>query len=160
VHHGGQCLVVDLHQLGRIHRLDARFGDHRSHRMAGVQGDAVGERRAQRRACRLAIGPLEERRIRDMAQAVGLHVGHRIDRDDARRLLRPGRIDRGDARMRVRRAQHHHPGLARQVAVVAVEALADEQAVVLQALLRTRRAEACGGGVELRFWCAHLVFGW
>src|SRR4029079_18136945 len=62
---------------------------------------------------------------------------------------------RGDLRVRVRRAQNDHPGLVRENAIVAVEALAGEQAVVLQALLRARGAEPGGRGIELRGGCVH-----
>jgi hypothetical protein len=49
----------------------------------------------------------------------------------------------------VRRAHEHEPRLAGKLAVVAVETAADEQPLVLEPLLRARRAEARGRRIEL-----------
>jgi hypothetical protein len=64
----------------------------------------------------------------------------------------PGAVrqaDRSIDRTRVRRSHHDEPCLVRQGAVVAIETPARQQAVVLDAFLRARRAEARGGGIEL-----------
>src|SRR3954454_16374338 len=60
--------------------------------------------------------------------------------------------------MRVRRPEDHKPALVGEYAVVAIKSFANEQPVILQALLRTRGAEAGDGGIELDLQrrCAHL----
>ncbi len=155
VDHARQILVLDANQLGRILRLLARLGDDGGDRLADVEAFVLGERRAQRRCHGRAARALENRRKRDMGHAVGAQVGSRVDRNDARGAARLGRVDRRDARVRVRRAQQRHPGLPGQVPVVAVKALATQQALVLEALLRARGAEARRGGIELGSWSSH-----
>src|SRR5437764_200732 len=51
--------------------------------------------------------------------------------------------------MGMRRPDQHEPGRTVESAVVAVEAFADQQAVVLEALLRARRAKARRGRIKL-----------
>jgi hypothetical protein len=57
-----------------------------------------------------------------------------VDRDDARRVLRRGRIDLVDRCVRMRRAQKMRLSLARTIDVVDVAALAGDEAVVFLAL--------------------------
>ena len=51
--------------------------------------------------------------------------------------------------MGMRRAHHHQPRETRKLQVVAIAAFADEEAVVLQALLGARGAEARRRRIEL-----------
>jgi hypothetical protein len=59
--------------------------------------------------------------------------------------------------VRVRRASEREPRLPREVAVVAVQPLAQKQALVLDALLRTGGAELGGRRVELDIGCWHAL---
>ena len=73
----GQIFVFNDNSFGRILRLLARLGNDRHDRLAGVEHLAFGERRARRRRHRRAVGALEERRKRDVLDAVGAQIGHR-----------------------------------------------------------------------------------
>jgi hypothetical protein len=149
IHDTGQGLVFHDRELGGVLRLRVRLGDHGNDRLAGIAGLVLGERGARRCRHRRAVGALEERRKGDVTHAVGAQIGHRPGSDDARTGSRPGQVDRGNAGVGVSRAQQDEPRLVGKRAVVAEEALAEKKALVLEALLRARRAEAGGGGVEL-----------
>ena len=75
--------------------------------------------------------------------AVGDRVRTREHRDHARRGERGGGLDAPDPGVRVGRAHEARVGLARQVDVVAVAAVADEQARVV--LAEDRLADAVAG---------------
>ncbi len=149
VDHAGELLVFDRGELGGILRRFARAGDHGEHRLSRVVRLALGERRARRRRHRRAVGALEERRKRDRPDAVGRELGHGPDREHAFGIFRGGHVHRDDARMRVRRAHEDEPRRVRKRAVVAEYTLPLQEAIVLQALLGARGAEACGRRIEL-----------
>ena len=149
VDHAGQVLVVRLDELRGIDRLLARRRHDRGDCLAREIDPALGERRARRRGHRRAVGALEERRKGDMADLVRAQVGHRPGCQHARCLPAFIQINGGNLRVRMRRADDDQPGEVRELEIGAIAPLADEEPVVLQALLRARGAEARRGWIEL-----------
>src|SRR5207248_9495246 len=68
---------------------------------------------------------------RDLLDALSVEIGDRVDAENPGCLLRGGGVDRQDAGMRVRRAQHMSPGLAGEVDIVGEMAGAGQKALVL-----------------------------
>ena len=75
------------------------------------------------------------------AEPVGGEVGLGEDAEHARHRLGSGEIDARDPRMRVRRAQQHRIGLAREVDIVDEPPAALQQPRVLEAAHRLTDAE-------------------
>ena len=152
---GGPRLVADVDRLGGVARGVERGRDDRGHRFADVADDVGRERALRRRGRRLAVGALEVGRARQRLHAVALEVGAGDDRDHAGQRGGGARVDRGDRRVRVRRAQEHDDRLAGRGDVVGEAAAAGEERVVLDALhgrvrcrsgrrrRRGRRGRAC-----------------
>jgi hypothetical protein len=85
--HAGQILVLDPRELGGVLSLRARAGDDRRDRLPHVAHGAFGERRTRRRRHGRAVGALEPRGKRDMADAVGAQLGHAPGGERARRAF-------------------------------------------------------------------------
>jgi hypothetical protein len=72
---GGQFVVVDDHRIGRRAGGVAALGDDRGHRLADETHASIRQRAAFRRGQRLAVGPLETRRVGDRPDASTQQVG-------------------------------------------------------------------------------------
>ncbi len=133
-HHGGQRVVVHLHQLGRVARLLQRLGHDHGDLVAHVAHGVQRQDGMRRLLHGLAVGAGDQPAAGQAVDLVGRHVGAREHADDAGRG--PGRVGGHGAhtRMRVRRAHEHRMGLGGQRDVVGVLARAREEAVVLLAL--------------------------
>ena len=129
---GRQCLVRDLHELCRVLRLGERIGDHHRDGIADITRAVGDERRALRREHRRSVTLLAWHVGLGHPQPVGGVVGARVDRADARRARRRGRIDGNDPRMRVGRTHEDRPELEGQDAIVLITPLAGQQAHVLE----------------------------
>ena len=129
---GRQRLVVDLDQLGGIDRLIVGLGNHEGDVVADHAHAILDQRRIARPIARAAVAALEAAGHRQVAEAGGLVVGAGQHREHAGRGLRLRGVDRADARMGMRRAQHiaeRHAG-KRHVGDIAAAAL--EQPRVLE----------------------------
>ena len=124
----GQRLVVDLDQLGRVLGEVAAVRDDQGDRVAGEPGLAVGERRP-RRVRHLVPGP----GVPGLAD-VAVEVGGGEDGVHAGQRQRGRRVDRDDARPRVRAADEAGVQHARPGDVVDEGARAGQQPGVLDAL--------------------------
>ena len=139
-------LVVDPHELGGVARELARLGDDGDDRLADVAHLADGER---------VVLDVPAGRGGDLEERVGLQrdLVARQRPVHAGQLERRAHVDRGDARVRVRRA--HEVDVAHPVPLDVVEELAlplDEPAVLLarhaladEALLERRGVGLDGG---------------
>ena len=147
----GQWLVDDPHPFRCVARERTRLRDDHGDGLADEAHLVRGQREMRRdedlRA--VAVGEEDVRRarrerpVRDGFQTVAQRVGAGEHGEHAGERERLRGVDRDDARVRVRRAQHGGPGLAGEVDVVAEAAAAGEQARVL--LARDRLADACVG---------------
>jgi hypothetical protein len=123
---GRQLLVVHLDRIERSVRGEPVLGDHGRHGLAHVAG-AVDAQRVPLDALRpdgrgvVRLGD-RARVLRDLAP------GH--DVEDARQTLRSGRVDRPDAGVRVRAAQHGHERHPRELDVVDERPLARDELAV------------------------------
>ena len=119
-------LVFDLDELGRVARELARLGDDGDDRLADVAHLADRER---------VVLQVRARHRRDLEERIGqrrdLLAGQRPV--DARRRLRLRDVDRGDVRVRVRRAHEVDEAHAVPLDVVDEDALALHEALVLLA---------------------------
>ncbi len=106
---GRQFLVVDDNKRTRILRLRPRARHHGGHRLALPARDIDGDGVLGRRFDALEVGEHADPRRDDSRQR-----GAGDDRNHARRGFRGRRIDRGDARVGVRRAHERHVRHARQ----------------------------------------------
>jgi hypothetical protein len=84
-----------------------------------------------------------------MPDAIALQVLDRPDREYARRSARIGQIAGRQTRMGIGRAQHDKRRRVGKCAIIRVQTLTGQQAIVLDAFLRARSAEVRGIGVEL-----------
>ncbi len=129
---GGQRLVLDLDQLGRVARELARRGDDRGDRIADEARLADGEG---------VVLELPAGRRRDLEERLGqdrdLVAGQRADH--AGRLERRADVDRDDPRVRVGRAHEVHEAHVVALDVVDEDALALDEAAVLLARDARRR---------------------
>ena len=126
VHHGGQGLVINVHELRPVSRLRARLGDHHGDWLALVANLFFRDRVTRR------VGQLDRRkhrRHRECSRAADdvLEVGGCIYSQHARRLL--GRFDAQafDASVSVRATNNGHVYQARSGEVICVPAVAGDQ---------------------------------
>ena len=151
--HRLERLVVHHDALGRILGGGDALGHHHHHLLADV-AHPVGRQQHLRRVAVLgAVAVLQrdigrrlhrERGVRHGVKAVGCNVGAGQHRQHAGHGARRRRVDRDDARVRVRRAHEHRIGLTRQAQIIAVAAGAAEQAQVF--LASERFSDRCGHG--------------
>jgi len=136
-HHGGQFLVIHLHELRGVARLLVRLRDDDSNVVADVARLVLREAGMRRLLHRL---PVDIRDEPSAGQAVDLGRDKIVageDGDDAGsfyRLVLPDRLDPG---VGVGRAHEMRIGLPRQGNVVGVVARAGEKPVVLPAFDRS-----------------------
>ena len=102
----GQRLVVDLDQLGRVHRLMHGLGHHEGDVVADPAHAVARQRAVARLIERRAVAALRAGRHRQIAEAGIVPVLAGEHRQHAGRGLGLGRVDALDLRVRVRRAQH------------------------------------------------------
>jgi hypothetical protein len=139
--HPGKFLIRDRHRLGRVERLRARFRHHHGDGFADVARLVGGQQRmradehaAAARARELQVGAgLRQRIVRNGLEAVGAHVLSRKYAEHARERAGARRVDRHDARVRMRRAYHRRVNLPVEGEVVAESPGAGDQAQVLLA---------------------------
>ena len=139
--HEGQRVVIDRDFLDRVERLVSGFGDDHGHRLADM-AYLVGRQQHMAIDHDLAAAGRGELHVvagrghgavRDRPQSVGSAIGTGEDAQDARHGAGFCRSDTADARMRIRRAQHHRIGLARDIDIVAEPASAGQQPIILRA---------------------------
>ena len=123
---GRQRLVVDLDQFGSIDRLKIGLGNHEGDVVADHANAILDEAGIARPIARAAIAALEPAGHRQVAEAGGLVVGAGQHREHAGCGFGLRRVDRADARMGMRRAQHiaeRHAGKrhVRDIAAAALE---------------------------------------
>ena len=115
---GRQRLVIDLDQFGRVDRLVISLGDDEGDIVADHPHPVLGQSRIARPVAGHAVAALQSAGHRQVAEARGLVIGGGEDREHAGRGFGLRGVDRADARMGVRRAQHvaerhagkHHVG--------------------------------------------------
>ena len=122
-----QGLVLHLQQLARVLRRVAAVRHHRGHRLAHEAG-AVARERGEVVPAQLGV-----RRHHGHGASRGPEIGEGHHVHHPRVDAGPGRIDAGDARVRVRAAQEHRVEQAGQRDVRHVAPAAGEQARVLLA---------------------------
>ena len=111
-HDGGQRLVVGDDQLGRVERLVIGLRHHEGDVVADPARPVLGQRRI-RRPEDAAVAPLQSIGHRQVAPSRGLPVFAGEHGEHAGCGLGLAGVDRANARMGVRRAQHvteHHAG--------------------------------------------------
>ena len=138
--HRRQGLVDDPDRFGGVLGLRHGLGDDERHALAD-EADAVGRQDHRpleqvRRAVEIVepdVGRAHRLRdVRDGLQPLGQHVGAGQDQQHAGHLQRGRGVDRHDAGVRVRRAQHEAAGLVGQGEVVRVAAAAGQQPRILE----------------------------
>ena len=90
---GRQRLVIDLDQLGRIHRLVHGLGNHKRHIVADPAHAVLDQCRIARLVHRAAVAALEPPRDRQVAEARCLPIRTGEHRQHARSGLGAGRVD-------------------------------------------------------------------
>ena len=145
-----QRLVHDFERFRRIAGLLARVRHDRRHGFADVAHDAHRQRMLRRRGGRGAVAPPEVGRLQQRLHAGADEIVAGHHGDDARHFRGRGHIDRGDPRMRIRRADEGEAGLAGQREIVGELVAAGQQAVVLDAPNGLAAAVAALGGL-----CVH-----
>ena len=134
--HGGQGVVIDLDQLGRVPGRLQGLGDDEGDRLADEMDRPVGQGRARRHRDRRAVAVLGRGARRDDAQSLGVPLGRGEHGQHPRRRRGRSGIDPLDARVRVGRAQDQAMGHAIQRHVVQVAPRAGQKADVFLALDR------------------------
>jgi hypothetical protein len=140
VGHGGERLVVDLDQLGRVLGLPAGLG----HDEGDIVADIVDLVAAEDGV--LGIGTVRSVPVLDRDQAGNARlaqVGPREDRQHTRCGCRGSGVDAADAGMGMGRAQHEAVRQIRQVDVISVAAPAGDQALILDPADRLTDPELC-----------------
>ena len=130
-HDGGQRLVVGDDQLGRVERLVISLRHHEGDVVADPARPVLGQRRI-RRPEDAAVAPLQSIGHRQVAPSRGLPVFSGEHGEHARRGLGLGGVDRANARMGVRRAQHVTEHHARQDHVADIAAASRDQPRILE----------------------------
>ncbi len=130
-HDRGERLVVDRNQLGGVLGLDQSLRHHEGDIIAGP-AHAVFDKRGIGRPKRAAVAALQSAGDRQVAPSRGLPVRAGEHREHPRRRLGLARVDRADARMRVRGAQHIAEHHAWQHDVADIAAAAPEQPRILE----------------------------
>ena len=95
--------------------------------------DVRGEHRIGHRLARAAIAIGQRGEERDVADAVTREIGGGVDRQHAGGCGGFAHVEAGHPGMGMRRAQHVEIGLARQVDIVGIAAMAGDETVVLEA---------------------------
>ena len=131
--HRGQRRVVDHQALGGVLGLSQRLGHDHGDGIAHVARAPARQGLVRRREHRRAVGALALERHLHRAEVVA-EVVTGEDGEDAGDLERGLRVDAGDARVGVQRADDDRVGLAQQVHVVVEAALALDEADVLEPL--------------------------
>ena len=130
--------IGNIDPLRSGERLGLRLGDNHRHRVSDMSCPRRRDNRMRRAEGVGAIAPLERARAREgnageRREPGGRDVGPGIDREDTRCGLRPGRVERPDLGMGVRRSNDGGVGLAVQVDVVLEPRAPCEKAIVLLA---------------------------
>ncbi len=133
---GGQRLVVDRYEFGRVERLGMALRDDQRHRLAGKARLAAGHQRLGREGERLAglhigLGIGAER-----AEPVGGRIDRREDRQHARRGSGGVDLDGMNPRMGMRRAQDDGVRQPIERQIVEIGAAAGDEARILPSLGR------------------------
>ena len=132
-HRRRQRLIVDRYQLAGVARLGGRLGDDDGDGVAGMADDVRGEHWIGHRLARAAVAVGQRGEEGDIADAVARQVGGGVDRQHAGGGCGFARVEAGHPGMGVRRAQHVEIGLARQVDVIGIAAMAGDETVILEA---------------------------
>ena len=130
---GRQRLVIDLDQFGRITRLRQALGHHHRHRVADMAHALAHHRRARRDGRDRAVAVGQGAEARDRAEAVAGHIRAGQNGEHPRCCGSRCGVERADAGMRVRRAQHMGKGLARTDQIVDVAAVPGQKTPILDA---------------------------
>ena len=156
--HERQFLVTHLDRLGGVHRLRLGLGDHHGDRFADMARLVGGQQQMRADEHRAAAGRgelhvvfgLRQRIVRNGLEPIGRAIGAGEDAEHARHRFCPRRIDRDDARMRIRRAHHRRIGLAVESEIVGEAAIAgDEPRIFLARHRLADEAEARLSGLVL-----------
>ncbi len=141
--HRRQHLVVDLDQLGGVLGRVQRLGDDEGDGIADIAHALARQQRLQADEGGRAAAPLARHHGRERAEPAPAQILAGQDADHARRRSRPAHVDPGDARRRVRRAQHQAARLVRRLEVIDIAPGALEQPKILLARHRlTDRLDA------------------
>ena len=136
-----QALVIDIDQFGGVARLVQALGDDIGDGVADKTHGAARQDRPGRREHLAAVPARHLGLGRDLLDAVGVEIRDRVDGENTGRCLRRRGVERADAGMRVRRAQHIAPGLAGEVDIVGEMPGSGQKALVLAPLDRLADAE-------------------
>ena len=128
----GQPLVIDGDQLGGVLCLRQGLGDDKGDRLADIAHAPLREAEMSAGEHRRAVRALALERHAHGAELGRDEIVAGHDQCDARRRLRSREVERADAGMGVRRAQHIGVELAEEVVVVLETAVAAQQALVLE----------------------------
>ncbi len=129
--HGRQLFDVEHHGFRGVLGLHGRLRHHHGHDLAGETHLVLGQRPARRRLHRRAVTLRDVERTHQRTEARLIEIGGRQDREHARHLFGLGQIDALEEAVRVAAAHHHRIGLARQIDVVGVAALAAQKGRIL-----------------------------
>ena len=99
---GGQLVVVGGDALGGVARLAQAVGDDKSHGLAGIADDALGENRPRRFGALVAVAALERDDAGNIADAAGGKIAAGEHQAHAFGLARHAGFEPRDARMGVR----------------------------------------------------------
>ena len=132
--HRRQHAVIDRHKLGGVAGKLAGLGDDKSDRIADMTHSPGGERETRRDDHRLHRRDLGDAGQR--ADIVGGKIGGGEDAANTGQRPRRFRVDAGDLRVAVRRAQHDRMQLPRCVDVLDKAPLAAQEAHILEAAHR------------------------
>ena len=130
-HDRGKRLVIDHDQFGRVLGLNERLRHDEGDVVTGP-AHVIFDKGGIGRAKAAAVAALEPIGDRQVPPSRGLPVRSGEHREHARRPLRPACIDRANARMGVRRAQHVAERHARQHDIAHIAAPAPEEARILE----------------------------
>ena len=143
---GGQGLVVDGHQLGRVARAGQALGHHQGHRIADAARHFGHQHRPFGDVGGAAVAVDLGRDRDDAAEPVGRRLGARQNRQYAGLGQRLGVFDGADAGVGVGRAHDPAVGLMGQRDVVEEAALAAQKPWILEPGDRLADAEFHGFG--------------
>ena len=135
-HHRVEHVVIDFDEFCCVARFGLARGHHHRHLVAHITHLALRQHRMRRLFHRLAVHIGDEPAARHAVDLVVGDIGAGEDGEHAGRRFRRGGIDGFDDGMRMRRAQKHRIGLARQHHIVGVLAGAGQKARVFLALDR------------------------
>ncbi len=110
------------------------LGDDHRHRLAGIADLGGGQHRLRRERERLAGLGIRGRGREQRLQPVGLCIVGCQHRKHARHRACGARVDAGNSRMRMRRAQHDRVGQAVKSEIVEIGAMPGQKAQILAAL--------------------------